>query len=208
VRAFGGDKPYWLFPTAISMRANPYGAAPAENPNNVRQAMNRVDPRERGLIGAAWYAGYFARAAAAGVDAVTLGAVAGPSGIVYTPLPHAQAFFDEADAVVYPNFHVIAGHAALAGKVHKVDIDDAGSVQALAVSNDDGTTVWVANLTGDPQTVVLSGLSGSADVLVLDETTFEAACRDPGWRETADRQSAGPEPLTLAPYAVAELRYR
>ncbi len=27
VRAFGGGKPYWIFPTAVSMRANPYGAA-------------------------------------------------------------------------------------------------------------------------------------------------------------------------------------
>ncbi len=57
-RSFAGSIPYWIFPTAIAMRDNPYGRVPAENPNNIRLAMNRVDPRERALIGAAWYAGY------------------------------------------------------------------------------------------------------------------------------------------------------
>ena len=32
-RSFAGDTPYWLFPTTIAMRQNPYGAAPAENPH-------------------------------------------------------------------------------------------------------------------------------------------------------------------------------
>ena len=79
-RAFAGDTPYWLFPTSIAMRANPYGAAPAENPHAGRVAMARVDPREGALIGAAWYAGYLAHAGRAGLAAVTLAAVAGPSG--------------------------------------------------------------------------------------------------------------------------------
>ena len=33
-QAFAGGKPYRLFPTTIAMRANPYGASPAENPGN------------------------------------------------------------------------------------------------------------------------------------------------------------------------------
>ena len=31
-RSFVGDAPYWLFPSTLAMRQNPYGAAPAENP--------------------------------------------------------------------------------------------------------------------------------------------------------------------------------
>ena len=50
----------------LGMRSNPYGAAPMENPHNIRQAMNRVDPRQRGLLGAAWYLGYFAHMARGG----------------------------------------------------------------------------------------------------------------------------------------------
>ena len=49
--AFAGGTPYWLFPTAIAMRHNPYGAAPAENPRRPgrhgahRPARPRADRR-------------------------------------------------------------------------------------------------------------------------------------------------------------------
>ncbi len=208
VRAFGGGKPYWVFPTAISMRQNPYGAAPLENPDNTRQAMSRVDPRERGLIGAAWYAGYLAHAANTGVDAVTLAATSGPSGVVYTKQPHQQPWFDEAGAAVFPHFHVIAGHAALPGAaVHEATISDPRAVQALAVAGADGMHLWLANLTGAPQAVSLSGVNGAAEGLVLDEANFEAACRDPGWAASAPRTTVNSGKLTLSPYAVAELRF-
>lgn len=207
VRAFGGGKPYWIFPTALSMRDNPYGAAPAENPRNIRQAMNRVDPRERGLIGAAWYAGYLARAAQAGVDAVTLAAVAGPSGIVYTRQDHDQPWFDGADAQVRPPYHVLAGHAALQGAVvREVTTSAPGAVQALAVAHGDGVRLWLTNLTASPRTVRVTGLPGAADILALDEDSFEAACRDAGWRAAAPRPAVDPGAVTLGAYAVAELR--
>ncbi len=207
VRAFAGGKPYWIFPTAISMRDNPYGAAPAENPNNIRQAMNRVDPRERALIGAAWYAGYLARAARAGLDAVTLAAVAGPSGIVVTRQDHEQPWFDDSDAQVHPHYHVIAGHAAAQGApVHETDISDPGAVLALAVSSPEGARLWLTNLTGAPKTVRLSGLEGTADLLSLDEDSFEAACRDATWRHTTKRRPITADTVTLAAYSVAEVR--
>jgi hypothetical protein len=204
VRAFGGGNPYWVFPTAICMRSNPYGSAPAENPNNIRQAMNRVDPRERGLIGAAWYAGYLAHAGNAGVDAVTLAAVAGPSGIVYSKQDHAQPWFDGAGAKALPTYTVIAGHVALQGaEVHETTVSDARNVQALAVSKDGGTVLWLSNLTGEPQTVAVEGLSGSASATVLDESSFEAACRDPG---SVPEASVDLSAIELAPYAVASIR--
>ncbi len=207
VRAFAGGKPYWIFPTAISMRDNPYGAAPAENPDNIRQAMNRVDPRERGLIGAAWYAGYLARAARAGLDAVTLAAVAGPSGIVCTRQDHQQPWFDDSDAQVYPPYHVIAGHAAAQGcEVHAVDVSAPGSIQALAVSGPDGARLWITNLTASPRTVRLSGVEGASDILSLDEDSFKAACRDADWRNTAPLSSVSADTVTLGAYAVAEIR--
>lgn len=207
-RALSGGKPYWILPTAISMRDNPYGAVPAENPDNIRQAMNRVDPRERGLIGAAWYAGYIARASAAGLDAVTLAAVAGPSGMVYVDQPHAQPGFDDnGAAILYPHFHVIAGLAALRGEVLAVDSSDARAVQAVAVSHDDGTALWLCNLTGTRQSVDVSGLEGAGQALVLDEGSFAAACADPDWRDSAARLAFGSGVIELGAYAVAEVRY-
>src|SRR5690606_1938873 len=83
--------PYTVGPSAIGMRDNPYGENPKENPNNIRQAMNRNDPRQRGLLGAAWALGYFARFSYGGASHIAIGAPVGSSGTVVTqadlPLP-------------------------------------------------------------------------------------------------------------------------
>jgi hypothetical protein len=206
VQTFARGTPYWIFPTAIGMRQNPYGAAPAENPKGVRQAMSRVDPRERGLIGAAWYAGYIARAAAAGVEAITLAATHGPSSIVFQKQPHAQPWFDQAGAKVYPHYHVIAGHAALTGDALAATSSDARSIQAFAVGGRGGTAVWLSNLTAREQTVRITGVTDSGSALTLDEDTFEAACRDPNWLRSGAGAPLMAGSLTLKPYAVAEIR--
>jgi D-apionolactonase len=207
VQAFAPGTPYWIFPTAIGMRQNPYGAAPAENPKGVRQAMSRVDPRERGLIGTAWYAGYVARAAAAGVDAVTLAATHGPSSIVFQKQPHTQPWFDQAGAEVYPHYHVIAGHAALTGDTLAATSSDARSIQAFAVGGRGGTTVWLSNLTAREHDVRILGVTGNGSALMLDEDTFEAACHDAAWLRASARTPLKEGWLTLKPYAVAEIRF-
>jgi hypothetical protein len=206
VQAFSGGKPYWIFPTAIGMRQNPYGAAPAENPKGIRQAMSRVDPRERALIGAAWYAGYLARAAAGGVDAVTLAATHGPSSIVFNKQPHPQPWFDDAGARVYPSYHVIAGNAALSGSVLAATSSDARAVQALAVKSNGAVSLWLSNLTGVRQSVRLSGAPNPGRALALDEDSFEAACGDANWRGSAKRTEISGS-IDLLPYAVVEIRF-
>ena len=61
VAAFIDGKPYHVGPSAIGLRMNPYGEAPMANPGNIRQAMNGMDPRQRGLFAAAWSVGFVAR---------------------------------------------------------------------------------------------------------------------------------------------------
>ncbi|HSM40483.1 MAG TPA: hypothetical protein VK862_07005 [Afifellaceae bacterium] len=168
--------------------------------------MNRVDPRDRGLLGTAWYAGYLAHAARAGVDAVTLAATTGPSGIVYSKQDHAQPWFDEAGAAVFAKYHVLAGHCGLSGDVHETSVSDGRSVQALAVSGDGGTTVWLSNLTGEPQTVSLSGVPEAGMVRLLDASAFEAACGDADWRGGPATQVSA-SAIELDAYAVAEIRF-
>ncbi len=73
MRAIVGGKPYAVGPSAIGMRDNPYGQTTMPNPDNIRQAMNRNDPRQRGLLGAAWSLGYFAHFAAGGARQIALG---------------------------------------------------------------------------------------------------------------------------------------
>ena len=43
-RSFVGDAPYWLFPSTLAMRQNPYGAAPAENPQRRPGRHGRTRP--------------------------------------------------------------------------------------------------------------------------------------------------------------------
>jgi D-apionolactonase len=203
VRSFAGEKPYWVFPTAISMRDNPYGAVPAENPGNIRQAMNRVDPRDRALLGAAWYAGYMARAARAGVEAVTLAAAAGPSGIAYLRQAHAQPWFDEVRPAAMPSFQAVAAFCPLQGAaLLQTEVDSGAQVQALAAEGPQGRTLVLANLTATEQQLHIEGVSGPVRARVLDETTFEEACTSP-FSVTDHGVDSGE--LTLSAYALAVL---
>lgn len=205
-KAIAGEVPRWLFPTTLGMRANPYGDVPAENPGNIRQAMNRVDPRERALLGAAWYAGYLAHAARAGLAGITLGAAGGPSGIVCIAQPHARPWFEAALARVHPSWHVIAQHAAAAGRPILASTSSRPrDVQVLALGGY-RPTLWLANLTGETRELRLEGLGhGLARSWLLDEAGFEAACLDPAAFAAATRPHDLGEPLRLSPYAVCRI---
>jgi hypothetical protein len=114
VRATFGGKPYAVGPSAIGMRDNPYGQTTMPNPDNVRQAMNRNDPRQRGLLGAAWSLGYFAHFAAGGARQIALGGAVGPFGLLHAPADFPQPWFDEAGGL-FPVYHVLRGLARLRG---------------------------------------------------------------------------------------------
>ena len=206
-RAFAGGKPYWLYPTAISMRANPYGTAPLANPDNVRTAMSTSDPRERGLIGAAWYAGLVAHAARGGLEAVTMGAAAGPSGLVYAPLAWAQPWFDGTGSGMFPSFHVFRELAATQGAVQvETRSSRPREVQAIAVRSAGGTRLWLVNLTGEARTATISGIADrSAQVRAIDADSFETLCRDAGAEMSATTQATAA--VALKPYAVLRLDF-
>ena len=113
--AITGDKPYFVGPSAIGMRMNPYGATPMENPANIRQAMNRNDPRQRGLLGAAWTLGYYARFATGGATAVVFGGTTGAQGFIHAPQSYPQPWYDEAGGL-FPAFHVVRALARFSGR--------------------------------------------------------------------------------------------
>ncbi|MBS0444392.1 MAG: hypothetical protein JSR59_00440 [Proteobacteria bacterium] len=206
VRGFIGDRPYVVGPSAMGMRDNPYGAAPMANPHNIRQAMNGNDPRQRGLLGAAWYAGYFARFAYGGAEAVALGGAVGRFGIVHAPAGYPQPWYDESGAPLHPAFHVVRGLAALAGaQLLDVGLSAPRNVQALAARQADGTLVlWLANLTSEPQRVALEPAVGAGSVAILDEQSFASAARSASAMDDTVLPHDGTE-LTLNPYAVARI---
>ena len=203
VAALAGGKPYHVGPSAIGMRANPYGEAPMANPLNIRQAMNRSDPRQRGLFGAAWMLGYYARFARGGAAAITLGGGAGDFGLVHTRGGGAKPWYDEHGGL-YPAFHVFKGLSAMAGR-SAVDVHSSAprTVQAIGSMVDGELQVWVANLSAITQSVELERMTFSS-VALLDEQSFVAAARDPNAMQSR-QQPWRSQSLSLGPYAVARL---
>ena len=107
-RALFAGKPYCLGPVAIGTRGSPFGGRPAPNPQGGRVAMCRNDPRQRGLLGAAWHLGVAARAAEGAVTSLILGAPTGDHGLVHHPGDTPQPWFDEHGGR-FPAWHVMRG---------------------------------------------------------------------------------------------------
>jgi len=206
VRTFAPGKPYRVGPSMLGMRDNPYGAAPMANPENRRVAMAINDPRQRGLFGAAWNLGYAARMAAAGVEALTLSAPVGAFGVVYARTDFPQPWFDQRGEGVYPLYHVIRGLAAAAGLPQlTTGISNGSAVQAIAYRNDGGTVLWLANVTGGPQRVSLTGLPVvRGRIARLDLERFLSATSGPDG--LARTEASGPVgSVDLDAYAVARV---
>jgi hypothetical protein len=206
-KAFINGKAYCIGPSSIPARLNPYGASTAPNPGNGRVCLSDMDPRQRGLYGAAWTLGYVAALAGGGLSAITLGAATGPAGMIYRRTNYAQPYFDEGDAPsVYPLYHVVAGLAAASGsKVIAAKSAAPGKVAALAVRGKSGTNLWLANLTGETQTAKVSGFTGGALLHVLDVGSFVAATRDAGYLNKGGKALKKVGSVALAPYAVARI---
>jgi len=100
---------------------------------------------------------------------------------------------------------VLRGMAAAAGAPRlETTPSDGSSVQSVAYRSGGETLVWLANLTGEPQTVELAGLTqDEGRIARLDETAFEAAASGPDGLADAGLSLAGP--IELAPYAVARV---
>jgi hypothetical protein len=201
VRRIAGETPYAVGPSAIGMRMNPYGAAPMENPNNIRQAMNRNDPRQRGLLGAAWALGYFAHFANGGATAITMGGGVGAFGSLYTPQSWPQPWFED-NSGLFPVFHVLRGLSRLAGApLRAIDVSAPGKVWGLAADTPEGVELWFANLTPEPQRVSLPQNAATGAVLAAER--FAEAARD---AKFLDRLEPVNGPIELSAFAVARAR--
>ncbi len=199
-------KPYCLGPVGIGTRTSPFGGPPSPNPHGGRVAMCRNDPRQRGLLGAAWHLGVAARAAEGEVTSLILGAPTGDHGLVHHPGDASQAWFDDHGGR-FPAWHVMRGMYAASGRPRRTTVvSEPRAVQALAFGAEaGGVELWIANLTGDPQRVRLVGLDGDVGVAVLDEDSFVAGTEDPDVLDRVER-TASDGYLELPCYAVARCR--
>src|ERR1700751_4108680 len=136
-KTFIDGKPYHVGPSAIGLRMNPYGEAPMANPHNIRQAMNRMDPRQRGLFAGAWSVGFVAQFAKCGASGITLGEAVGELGIVYGKTDYPQPWFDE-NGGVYTGLPCDEGPCRGAGRAAY----RFSHVQAARKSSNRGCTRW------------------------------------------------------------------
>lgn len=173
-RTIAGARALRLGLVSIGMRSNPYGAGLAGNPGLGRRTMTDRDPRQRGLLGAAYAIGAAAAAAAAGAEALALAAPAGPFGIL------------EADGAARPILHAMAAlHGALGQEVR---VDPVEGLRGLAW--DRGAIL--ANAALAPVTVPAPFPEGA----ILSPATAGVA-RDPAWLRSATEPLM--EQVTLGP---------
>jgi hypothetical protein len=206
VRAFAGKTPHRLVASSIGLETGA-GGDPAPNPENLRTPMARMDPRHRGLFGAAWTLAAIGKCARSGVAAVTPAALAGEFGIAYGPLPYAQPWFDDhGRAAVYPLYHVIAGMAQAAGRelIESASSDPSGIASIAHRLPGGGARLWLANLCDRPQRVALPLLAGDARLSRLDQSRFEAAALDPDFLQT-NSESLCTSEIEIGAYGVVRI---
>jgi hypothetical protein len=167
-----------------------------------------MDPRQRGLFGAAWTLAYIGAFAEGGIEAVAMGAPTGPAGMIYRATDIPQPYFDDLKVpAVYPLFHVLAGLAVAAGARRiVVKSGEPTAVTALAHRVGGGTVLWLANLTAATRTVRVSGFpAGPAVLHLIDDASFGKATTDRDFLRRDGKKLRKVGSLQLGPYAVARL---
>jgi D-apionolactonase len=208
--AIAAGKPWRVGPSGIGARDNPYGTGPTPNPGNGRVCMADMDPRQRGLFGAAWTVGYLAAFATSGAEAIVLGAATGPRGAIHRRQAQPLPWFDEAAGRrVYPLFHVLAAAAAASGaKVLATTSSAPRQIAALGWRDGKRSRLLLANLTPEAQRVSLSDARfAGATCRMLDAAAFAAATTGPDWAKQPDAP-VGDGRIALSPYAVAFVTLR
>jgi hypothetical protein len=181
-RALTGGRGYRVGPAAIAMAFNPYGASTTPNPDRLRRSMVTEDPRHTAQFGAAYAAGYLARAAQAAVDSVAMGSVGGPFAVC-------------AGGQAFPILQVLAGFASLTGAaVLQTASSDPQRLLAIAAEGPAGRALWLASLAPQPLAVRLAGLR-PAELWVLDASG------------DGDRPVPEGDTLELDAYAVARVSW-
>ena len=185
---------------SIGMRSNPYGAGVADNPAQSRQTMAMYDPRHASLFGAAWIVGAIASTAEHRIEAMTIGAPAGPFGVVSETQPVPRICYDgHPERKVYPMYHVFRSAVRLAN-CPRVRIRGLGSgLHCFAAKRGGRIEAVVSNLGNSASEFVAPSVESNA--VVMDENTFPDAVADRNWIKNCMQNVAGS--ISLRPFATA-----
>lgn len=209
-RRLAASKPVMVSPVTLKPRFNPYatGSAPQLAAGELPP---QVDVRQMSLLGAGWTAGSLKYLSESGAESITYYETSGWRGVMETeqgsPLPEV---FQSIPASVFPLYHVLADFGdCRGGEVILSCSSDPLRVEGISLRKSRERRLILANLTSEPQQVLIRGLGGQARVRLLDETSAEEALFAPErfrLRAGAEMQAEGGNLLlTLLPYAVARV---
>ena len=187
--AFSGGKPVGVSPVTLAMRWNPNATGEARP--------NPGDPRQKNLYGAAWTLGSLKYLMTSGAVSLTYFETFGPTGIM-----------DEHG--VYPLYHVFADVAEFKDGVVRESVSSHPlQVESLVLQRGDQLRLLLANMTNEPQTVTLEGLSGEFSIRRLNEENLEAAGLEPERYRKASSETLQTKndslTLTLKPHELVRL---
>jgi len=162
------------------MRFNPNATGPEPDPEP-DQLPSQVDPRQMSLFGAGWTLGSLKYLAGSDVQSLTYYETTGWRGVMETeagsPLP--QQFYALPGAV-FPLYHVFADLGEFAeGEMLPVESSNPLLVEGLALRKGERWRLLVANLSNEPQQILLSGLPARLLSRSLDETNALRAMTSP-----------------------------
>jgi len=181
--------PMVISPITLKPRFNPVATGP-EPPLSPGELPPQVDPRQMSLLGAGWTLAMLKQLAESDVDSATFYETTGWCGIMETEAgPPLPVKFPSIPGAVFPLYHVFADLGEFAGGQTVISRSSKPlRVESLVLRHGERLSVLLANLSSEPQSVTLNGLSGSWQVRRLNETNAVQAMREPeAWR-TAQRE--------------------
>lgn len=205
-RQFAGDRPLFISPVTLRRRYN-VNATAAES-DTAAGLPDSVDPRQVSLIAAAWTLASAKNLSETGAGAITYFEAVGWRGVIQGDAPPPRrGQFHAVPGQVFPLFHVLADVASLRGcPILPSIISRPLEVAALAAQREDGSlTVLVANLTPNPLSLELDGVSdGPSRVRRLDAQTARLAVLEPDrFRRSAAAEMV--DELSLMAYATVRI---
>ncbi|RIK42461.1 MAG: hypothetical protein DCC55_08820 [Chloroflexi bacterium] len=210
-RQFCGDRPLAISPVMLLPRFNPNATGPEPEPAP-GELPPQVDVRQMSLFGAGWTLGSIKYLAECGdVASITYYETTGWRGVMETA--HGSTLPEKFSSVaggVFPLYHIFADVGEFVdGDVTPAQSSEPLCVEGLVLQKGGKIRVLLANLTEEPQSVLIPGLSERVQIRILDETNGEAAMREPeAYRANAGTviaTSGGVLALDLKPFAVATI---
>ena len=168
----------------------------------------RPDPRQAGLLAAAYTAGVIRALSEGRAAAATFFQAVGPHGLIHRPGDSPLPGYDADTAPqVYPAYHVLRRTAPHRGSMmRRTTTSDLLRAESMAWDAPNGTTVMLVNKSTTEQVVELAGLDRRINrvcVSTLDSSSFDSARLNHPLPTEEHPLDGGRLSLRLGPCAVA-----